>query len=501
MTLLKKEIRDTTKIWIETIKELRVDDLLGIDISEIAEYITTDISEIKIRQDIFIDCAKIPEIILALEKIMDAIDVIQDILRKEKEYVTDIEKTLYSVKSLGIYIEIVTYLTAVLNANEHLLCSTRLKEFFYIFHDIAASESFITLSNSINAITYKANDIKSFTIAVNLNAQLEPAEIGILSINNEYFSASNVYTRFFGKDDTTLERATPLVKYDNSDKLLERSLYLTINRHLCKAIKKTYRGFLSNVRDMISPLFENYNDIKFICRANKFIKRLIELKCEYCYPEPDSSCTLITSAYDPMLLNKLKYYNIVGNDVEFNKNNTSIYVLTGINSGGKSVYLRSIGVNQILYQLGLCVTAKKAHMKVVNALFTHFPTEYPSTDSRFVMECQKMKCIIDKMDGHSLVLMDETFSSTNSSEGAAVAFQVLKHIQAKSCWCIYSTHIHEIRPYIAELNKKNPKAEFLYVDTQNGRRTFTIKHGFIDELSYAYEIAKKFGLEFSDDDI
>ena len=105
------------------------------------------------------------------------------------------------------------------------------------------------------------------------------------------------------------------------------------------------------------------------------------------------------------------------------------------------------------------------------------------------------------MDGHSLVLMDETFSSTNSSEGAAVAFQVLKHIQAKSCWCIYSTHIHEIRPYIAELNKKNPKAEFLYVDTQNGRRTFTIKHGFIDELSYAYEIAKKFGLEFSDDDI
>ena len=106
--------------------------------------------------------------------------------------------------------------------------------------------------------------------------------------------------------------------------------------------------------------------------------------------------------------------------------------------------------------------------------------------------------VLSALTEDSLLLMDESFSGTSSAEGAAVAAQVLKHIIAKKCACIYSTHIHELTAYIDELNKNGETVMPMCVEMINGERTYRIISGRSDDLSHAYDIAKKYGLEFAE---
>ncbi len=495
MALLNIQDKPNAGDWMELVEALEIDRLLGLDAGSIAGLISTDPEEIVARQQIFRDCVQIPEIVPAFEKMSEAADSLLRIQQAERGYSTDIEKTLYSIKSLGLYTETVRDIAELGEKICTGLFSSRLREFFETFKKIAQSEEFKSMDSAISEITDKANNIKSFTLAVNLNAQLAPSEIGIVSVNSEYFLAPNVYTKFFGKIGSDLEYATPLVSYDRSESQLDRALYTAINKHICKAVRRTQREFLAKCRETVAPLFANLESIKFIGRANKFVRRLAAERYKYRYPEVSADEVSLQGAYDPTLLGRVEYSAIVGNAVEFDSEHT-VNILTGVNSGGKSVYLRSVGINQVLFQLGLCVTAESAKMKICDSVYAHLSKNDVSSDSRFVLECQRMKYIIDRAGENTLVLMDETFSSTNSTEGAAVAFQVLKNIQAKKSLCVYSTHILELKAYAAELNGGSPKARFYCTETREGKPTYKIKPGFIEEKNYAYEIAKKYGLEF-----
>ena len=154
----------------------------------------------------------------------------------------------------------------------------------------------------------------------------------------------------------------------------------------------------------------------------------------------------------------------------------------------------------MLFQLGLCISAKYASMCCVKCIYVHFSSDMKSREaedeSRFAFECKNMKKLLTKAEQGSMILMDESFSGTSSIEGAAVAAQVLRHICHRGCFCIYSTHIHEIVAYIDELNKIYDCVMPMCVGIENSNRTYKIIFGETDELSHAYDIAAKYGLEF-----
>ncbi len=131
-----------------------------------------------------------------------------------------------------------------------------------------------------------------------------------------------------------------------------------------------------------------------------------------------------------------------------------------------------------------------------DGIFCHFPTEDPLEESRLVSECRRMREILDAMTGESLLLMDESFSGTSASEGAVIALEVLKTIQARRTCCFFATHLHEVAGNISLLNQKRACVKNLSAEYRAGERTFKIVEAVPGGKSYGYEIAEKYGLAF-----
>ncbi|MBQ2733368.1 MAG: hypothetical protein IJF74_04345 [Clostridia bacterium] len=487
---------------VNAITALRCDKLLGMNAQEIAVYFTSSGEEIAARQKMIADCINGRGLCEGLEKLLWYIESIKEILEKERAYSSDMERTLYSVRIIEQYMDAIAAANTLFEEYGKGLTSERLKGFLSEFSEVYKSDGYARMGEYVRECLEDAQTVKSFTVGINLNTRLEPTEIGIISMNSEPFVTSNFFTELFGGTAIHDKRLTPMVRFSGKSELLQRSMYLSMNDYLCKAVKKAFRDILKNTDDITMTLLSAEADLRFICRVCRTAEELKQKNAVLCYPDTDSKKTEITEAYSPLLLSHTPVYKIVPNDVQFMRGAYSVYILTGANSGGKSVYIQTAGLCQLMFQLGIFVPARGAVMRPVKCIFTHFSADISpeggSGESRFVAECKAMKKVLSELSEDALLLMDESFSGTSSAEGAAVAAQVLKHIISKKCACIYSTHIHELTAYIDELNKNGETVMPMCVEMKDGERTYRIIRGRSDDLSHAYDIAKKYGLEFAE---
>jgi DNA mismatch repair ATPase MutS len=192
--------------------------------------------------------------------------------------------------------------------------------------------------------------------------------------------------------------------------------------------------------------------------------------------------------------------DIVDNDLVFD-DKAMIYVLTGPNRGGKSVITCAIGLAIAMMQLGMFVPAKSATISPADAIFTHFPSGAEDTidKGRLGEECARLGEIFDAVTAHSLVLLDESLSSTGSYEASYIAAEVLSGLSLVGCRCLFSTHLHELA---AELNNIAARTGGAPIDTLvagiegEGKRSFKITRAKPDGKSYARDIADKYGLTY-----
>jgi DNA mismatch repair ATPase MutS len=117
---------------------------------------------------------------------------------------------------------------------------------------------------------------------------------------------------------------------------------------------------------------------------------------------------------------------VVGNDVQ--ADGRPLVIITGANSGGKSTFLRSVGVAQLMMQCGLFVTAQSYRSSMSRGVFTHFIREEDAdmTSGRLDEELRRMSVIADRIGPHCLMLFNETFAGTNEREGSEIGRQVVR---------------------------------------------------------------------------
>ena len=208
------------------------------------------------------------------------------------------------------------------------------------------------------------------------------------------------------------------------------------------------------------------------------------------------------SLYNPCVALKIED-EIVPNDVIFDKNAT-IYVLTGPNRGGKSVITCAVGLAQVMLQLGMYVPAEAATISPVDAIYTHFPTGAEDTidKGRLGEECARLGEIFDCVTSCSLVLLDESLSSTGSFEASYIAAEVLGGLAHVGCRCLFSTHLHELAAEIDNINRRSLENGGVAIDTLvagiegEGKRSFRITRAKPDGKSYAHDIAESYGLTY-----
>jgi DNA mismatch repair ATPase MutS len=99
----------------------------------------------------------------------------------------------------------------------------------------------------------------------------------------------------------------------------------------------------------------------------------------------------------------------VGNDL--NADSKQFVIITGANQGGKSTFLRSVGLSQLMMQCGMFVPAESFCSNVCYGLFTHYKQEKDATmkSGKFDEELSRMSDIVDNVTPNSILLFDESF--------------------------------------------------------------------------------------------
>jgi DNA mismatch repair ATPase MutS len=183
-------------------------------------------------------------------------------------------------------------------------------------------------------------------------------------------------------------------------------------------------------------------------------------------------------------------HGVVGNIVNAERKN--LIVITGANQGGKSTFLRSIGLSQLMMQSGLFVGAEVFEAEICPALFTHYKREEDTTmkSGKFDEELARMSDIADHIVPNSILLFNESFAATNEREGSDIAGQIVRALLEKGMKILYVTHLYELASSF--LDKKNDGAIFLRAERQgDGTRTFRLAEADPLETSYGEDLYRQ----------
>jgi len=186
---------------------------------------------------------------------------------------------------------------------------------------------------------------------------------------------------------------------------------------------------------------------------------------------------------------------VVGNDVE--GNGKDLIIITGANQGGKSTFLRSVGLAQMMMQSGLFVGAEAFGANIVRGVFTHYKREEDTsmTSGKFDEELSRMNALADWLHPHALVLFNESFASTNEREGSEIARQIVTALLDSGLKVVFVTHLYPFAHAMEDMNLKS--ALFLRAERrEDGSRTFKLIEGKPLETSFGEDLYKKiFGAE------
>ena len=492
----------------ETLHSLELNNIFDLAGSRLNEFFSDDKETIEYRQRMFSDLIaneKLSQLLLELSPVLNDISEI----RRLSDENQSVDSYLYSITEVELYITAVEQLYNGLKEIKDNIKSEAFTLLTDNIFELVESEYYKDLNKRLKELTSRVREVKSVTIGVNLDSRLLPEKAGVLSVNNERFKSGDLLQKilrldFRSNEYTCIASLTPFKKgvNDNQQNALNTAMYNALNDVFKGSMKSWKKVVDTYVLENSNFLIKLAPEIEFVVKAVEFVNIIKETGNELTFPtvcEKQAKIFDVKGLYNPVVATKLNE-KLVLNDFVFDKNGM-FYILSGPNRGGKSVITCAIGHIFALCQLGLPVPANEARISPVDGIFTHFPTDAEDTidKGRLGEECARLDDIFDYVTEYSLVLLDESLSSTGSYEASYIASEVLSGISMAKCRGVFSTHLHELASMIDNINnnctsKGGERIDTLVAGMEEGERSFIISRRKPDGKSYASDIASKYGI-------
>lgn len=215
---------------------------------------------------------------------------------------------------------------------------------------------------------------------------------------------------------------------------------------------------------------------------------LVSKNCPLCLPEisttPASLC--FEDLRDPSLSLTLDK-PAVGNDLA--APSTPLVLITGANQGGKSTFLRSLGLARMMLQAGMFVTARKLSADLRDGVFTHYRRreDRDLNSGKFDEELHRMAQIIEQLGKAPFLLFNESFAATNEREGSEVARQIMTALVEADAQVIFVTHMYALADVFE--TQTSIHTCFLRADRdETGQRSFHILPGTPQTTSFGRDL-------------
>ena len=492
--------------------ELGLEEIFDLKSASLSDFFTLDEQVIRYRQEVFADILDIPEIKETLSRIHPILDDITELRRLDRESNSSGDSYLYSITEIELYVSCIDTLRDGFAPLRKRLRSRAFSALADLAIELGSSDYYKELNKKLEALASRVHEVRSITVGVNLDRELRPISAGVISVNSEQFKSGKVLDkilRFSFKNDafTTIAELLPFGKGESENR--KEALVGAFNSAIEEVFRSSVRGWRAIVGEYVLDntnfLLRLLPEIEFVSRSADLIRRLREQAgCSVVFPTlcPTGKKEFKALAlYNPRVALAIDD-EIITNDLQFD-DEARIYVLTGPNRGGKSVITVALGAAQAMCQLGLPVPAEKAEISPVDAIFTHFPEGADDTidKGRLGEECARLKEIFDSVSEDSMILLDESLSSTGAYEASYIASEILAGFAVMRTRGIFSTHLHELAAEVRQINERSVTRGGVRIDTlvagiEEGQRSFKIYRAKPDGKSYAKDIADKYGLSF-----
>lgn len=518
-------------------------------IMRVLSKMTDDPYVARYRSDIFEDIYKNPDMCKSMMEILDKINFLRDYgsFKKKYEEASGIWELMHRLEEINEYIGYVEAIYQCLSTadiqSEGLL---GLREYINeIYHD----NGFEDLKKDISKLKSSTQDLKSVTVGINLNERFEANSIGLISINNKYFTKSNVIGNFYDKiaskspikDGTTWDGSykfhplnpviedfqyalekTVMVNVASQNPLLTANLaavptgdttedvtrYMDrVTNHMLSLVVKNLRETLNKyVSISITEITNLIPEFSYYIRFAEYIKKLEKHGLKFSKPqiadEKEPDCMMRARGIYNMKLASVaisEQTEIITNNLDYDKEHL-VYILTGANRGGKTTITQAIGQLFVLAQGGIRIPGESFLFQPVDAVYTHFPADEDKTMDlgRLGEECKRFKELYFAATKNSLLLLNETFSTTSFEEGYYIAKDAIRAVLHKGIRTLYNTHMHKLAYDIDTFNEEETegKAVSLIVKAKTGQRSFKVEIAPPEGMSYAKDIAEKYGVTY-----
>ncbi|KAL9597492.1 MAG: hypothetical protein Q9219_005125 [cf. Caloplaca sp. 3 TL-2023] len=463
------------------------------------------LQELTTREDVFFAVRQALKAFVDVDRVLTAITIIpaKPTIQYREQSINNVIALKQYVKSIPAIFEALATANKGIADVEALIDATINEDITYQSQPLdLRNQRTYAVKSGVNGFldvarqTYKEANADAYQLVTDL------AEVHGIALEMKYETARHYYIRIATSELT--ERDLPdvfvnvfkrknVVECQTLDLVKYNQKIIDSHHEVLLLSDQSVQQLVDSIRENIAPLFKTCEAIALLDMIASFAQ-LVTLQ-DYCRPELTD--TLGIKAGRHPIREKIHALKFVPNDA-YATEQSRFQIIMGCNMSGKSTYIRSLALMNIMAQVGCFVPAIYASFPIRHQLFARISSDDSSEAnvSTFASEMREMAFILRNIDRRSLVIIDELGRGTSTRDGLTIAIAIAEALIQSKALVWFATHFRELAHALSE--RAGVVNLHLQVDMSeaNDRMTmlYKIQEGWVQESHYGIAMAKVAGL-------